>query len=124
MSHVLQVKKARRERRRRHVRRRVLGTSDHPRLTVQKSLRHIYAQVVDDTRGVTLAMVTSVNFNFPVEEEKKLTKTRRAAHIGRAIAAKALAKGITHVVFDRNHNLYHGRIKAVADAARNGGLQF
>jgi len=124
MSNVLHIKKGRRERRRQHIRTNVFGTAERPRLTVQKSLRHIYAQVVDDTCGVTLAMVSSVNFAFPAEPGKKLTKTQQSVQIGRAIAAKAIEKGVTQVVFDRNHNLYHGRIKAVAEAARKGGLQF
>ena len=124
MSDVLHIKKSRRTRRRLHVRRRIVGTGERPRLTVQKSLRHIYAQVVDDTRRVTLVMQSSVNFPFVDEKGKRPTKTQQAVQIGRAIAVKAIEKGITQVVFDRNHNLYHGRIKAVADAARKGGLTF
>ena len=124
MSNLTREKATRRTRRRFHVRRRIIGTAERPRLTVQKSLRHMYAQLVDDTHAASLAMVASVNFPFASAEGKKLTKTQQAVQIGSAIAAKAMEKGITHVVFDRNHNLYHGRIKAVADGARKGGLQF
>jgi len=99
---------------------------------VQKSLRHIYAQLIDDTAvdksgapsGASLVMVSSVNFDFPAAEGKKLTKREQSEHLGQVLAEKAKEKGILKVVFDRNHNLYHGRIKAVADGVRKAGLEF
>jgi len=106
------------------VRKKLRGTAERPRLTVHKSLRHVCAQLVDDTHGVTLAMVSSVSFSFPQNEGKKLTKTEKSAYIGAALAEKAREKGIVEVVFDRNYNLYHGRIKAVAEGARKEGLKF
>ncbi len=124
MSDVLKIREGRRRRRRHHVRKKIRGTAERPRLTVQKSLRHIYAQLVDDTRGVTLAMVSSVSFSFPQSEGKKLTKTEESERIGIVLAAKAREMGITRVAFDRNHNQYHGRVRAVAESARKEGLEF
>jgi large subunit ribosomal protein L18 len=91
---------------------------------VQKSLRHVYAQLIDDRQGKSLVMISSVNFPFEQGGEKPRTKLEESARIGAALAARAKEKGITEVVFDRNHNLYHGRIKAVAEAARKEGLKF
>jgi large subunit ribosomal protein L18 len=124
MSRVHQIQDSRRWRRRHHVRTKIHGTGDRPRLTVQKSLRHVYVQLVDDIQGKSLALVSSVNFPFASAEGKPLSKTARSALVGAKLAARARELGITRVVFDRNHNLYHGRIKAIAEAARKEGLEF
>lgn len=104
------------------VRRKVRGTTDRPRLNVFKSARHIYAQIIDDSKGVSLAAFSSVS---PESRELPYTGNVAAAvHVGKNIARLALEKGITTVVFDRNGFLYHGRVKALADAARESGLLF
>ena len=104
------------------VRRKVYGTPDRPRLCVFRSLRHIYAQVIDDVHGHTIAAVSS---NEPeLRPSGKVPKSEVAKVVGGAIAARALAKGATAVVFDRAGYKYHGRVKALADAAREGGLVF
>ncbi len=104
---------------RRHlrVRNKVSGTTERPRLVVFRSLKHIYAQLVDDVSRRTLATVSDLN----IEQGKK---GERAAAVGKLIAERAKAAGITRVVFDRAGYRYHGRVKAVADAARTGGLEF
>jgi large subunit ribosomal protein L18 len=104
------------------VRKKVRGTSERPRLNVFKSARHIYAQIIDDTKGVSLAACSTVT---PGSEELSYTgNVAAAAHVGKKIALLAIEKGITSVVFDRNGFLYHGRVKALADAARESGLLF
>jgi large subunit ribosomal protein L18 len=104
------------------VRKKVRGTGERPRLNVFKSTRHIYAQLIDDTRGITLAACSTVS---PQAEALTYTGNIAAAtQVGKEIARLALEKGISTVVFDRNGFLYHGRIKALADAAREGGLCF
>jgi len=114
--------RAARERRHRRIRKRLSGTSERPRLNVFRSLKHIYAQVIDDTRGVTLVAAAS---NEPaIRETAQGPKTARARAVGELIAQRARAKGIEKVVFDRGGYLYHGRVKALAEAARAGGLQF
>ncbi len=111
------------EKRKARIRKKISGTAARPRLTVYKSLRHIYAQVVDDTTGQTLAFVgtTSKVLKGQVGEGKK---TDDAKKVGEAVAKAALEKGVTAVVFDRNGFDYHGRIAAVAQAARDAGLKF
>src|SRR6185295_2736200 len=97
------------------VRNKVTGTPERPRLVVFRSLKHIYAQIVDDTQMRTMMTVSDLN----IEKGKK---AERAAEVGKLIAEKAKAAGVTRVVFDRAGYRYHGRIKAVADGARKGGL--
>jgi large subunit ribosomal protein L18 len=105
------------------VRIKIKGTAARPRLNVFKSARHIYAQLIDDTAGATLVAASSVMED--VSSELKYTGNIEAARrVGAEIAKKALAKNITTVVFDRNGFLYHGRVKAVAEAARENGLSF
>ena len=105
------------------VRRRVLGTPERPRLCVYKSLRYIYAQIIDDTRGHTLVAASSLEPEL--RGKLKSTKDTEAARaVGRLIAERALAKGIRKVVFDRGGYPYHGRVAALADAAREAGLEF
>jgi large subunit ribosomal protein L18 len=107
------------QRQRRHlrVRRRLSGTAERPRLVVYRSLKHIYAQLVDDTASRTIATVS----DHALAEGRK---TEKSAEVGRQIAARAKDAGITRVVFDRAGYKYHGRVKAVADGAREGGLEF
>lgn len=101
------------------VRGKVRGTADRPRLSVFRSNRAIWAQVIDDAAGRTLASAGSVNLT-----EKGLSKTDQAAKVGELVAQRAKAAGIDRVVFDRGPYLYHGRVKALADGAREGGLDF
>ncbi len=112
-----------REKRKARIRRKVSGTSDRPRLTVYKSLKHMYAQLVDDTSGKTLVSVGTTSKNLK-DEVKDDDKTAAAKKVGAALAKAAKDKGIEAVVFDRNGFDYHGRIQAVAAAAREAGLKF
>jgi large subunit ribosomal protein L18 len=116
MARIPKTRSEKRERRHLRVRKKVTGTQERPRLVVYRSVKHIYAQLVDDTANKTLATVTDGG-----AEGKK---TEKSAEVGRRIAAKAKAHGITRVVFDRAGYKYHGRVKAVADGAREGGLEF
>ncbi len=113
-----QDRKINRLRRHRRVRVRLTGTAERPRLAVFRSLNHLYAQVIDDAAGRTLASVTTVGKKGAVKSMEEATS------VGKAIAEKAKAAGVNRVVFDRGGFLYHGRIKAVADAAREAGLEF
>ncbi|MCL6645272.1 MAG: 50S ribosomal protein L18 [Dehalococcoidia bacterium] len=112
-------------RKRRHlrVRKKVSGTPQRPRLNVFRSAQHIYAQVIDDTVGRTLVAASDVEPGI-AEQAKGKTKTERAALVGTIIAERARAKGIETVVFDRGGFLYHGRVRALAEAAREAGLGF
>ncbi len=100
----------------------VRGTTERPRLSVFRSVKNIYAQIIDDTTGKTLAAASSMDESKG--DLKHGGNKNAAAAIGKAIAAKAAAKGITQVAFDRNGYQYHGRVKALADAAREAGLKF
>ena len=112
------------ERRRRRVRRRIRRKSDdRPRLSVFRSSKNIYVQVIDDARGVTLAAASSLDRDLRGALRSGADKDAAAA-VGRLVAERAAAKGVTRVVFDRGAYLYHGRVKALADAAREGGLSF
>ncbi|AVQ33623.1 MULTISPECIES: 50S ribosomal protein L18 [Staphylococcus] len=102
------------------VRTKLSGTSERPRLNVYRSNKHIYAQIIDDTKGVTLAQASSKDSGV----DASATKVELATQVGEAIAKKATEKGIEAVVFDRGGYLFHGRVKALADAARENGLQF
>jgi large subunit ribosomal protein L18 len=104
----------------RRIRKKISGTAQLPRLTVFRSNKQIYAQLIDDTKGVTLASASSYN-NKATE---KLNKVDQAAVVGKEVAEKAVKAGIQAVVFDRNGYLYHGRVKSLADSAREGGLKF
>jgi large subunit ribosomal protein L18 len=116
-------KKTPREKRKARIRKKITGTPARPRLTVYRSLNHIYAQVVDDTTHSTLAAAgtTSKALRDAVKDDDK---TAAAKKVGTAIAKAALEKGVTQVVFDRNGFDYHGRVAAVAQAAREAGLKF
>lgn len=115
------TKQERRYRIKKRIRKVVSGTAERPRLNVFRSNKQIYAQLIDDMSGKTLMAVSSLNKDFVGAEG---TKIEIAAKIGKAIAEKAIAAGISAVVFDRNGYLYHGRVKQLADAAREGGLKF
>jgi len=112
-----------RDKRKARIRKKISGTSARPRLTVYKSLKHMYAQVVDDVAGRTLVAV-STGSKALKGEVKEDDKTAAAKKVGQAVARAALEKGISQVVFDRNGFDYHGRIAAVAEAAREAGLKF
>ncbi len=122
----MNVAKERREARQKRqvrVRRKVQGSQERPRLCVFRSARHIYAQIIEDTTGTTLVSVSTVVKD--VSGDLKVCGNVEAAKlVGKKIAERALAKNITQVVFDRNGFLYHGRVKALADAAREAGLSF
>jgi large subunit ribosomal protein L18 len=110
---------------RRHarIRRRVFGTSDRPRLAVFRSNHHIYAQVIDDFKHCTI--ISASTLDSEIRSELSTGKTCDAsAHVGKLIAKRLIEKGINRVVFDRGGKLYHGRVKALAEAAREGGLEF
>ena len=112
-------KKQRRLRIKMRIRKRLSGTAERPRMTVFRSNTGMYVQLVDDTKGTTL-----VSANTKQLSDKKSANIEDAKALGKAVAEKALAQGITTVVFDRNGYLFHGKVKAVADAAREGGLKF
>ena len=113
-------KKAMRLHRHVRVRGKVSGTAERPRLSVFRSENHIYAQIIDDVAGSTLCSASTVEKGF----EGNGGNCEAAAKIGKLIAERAVAKGIEEVVFDRGGNIYHGRVKALADGAREGGLKF
>ncbi len=115
-----QVARARRHQR---IRRTLHGTAERPRLNVFRSLEHIYVQVVDDDLGNTLAAASSVDPELRAQLAG-LNKTQQASRVGQLVAQRALAKGLKQVVFDRGGYPYHGRVKALADGAREGGLEF
>ena len=112
-----------RERRKLRIRKRMNGTPERPRMSVFRSAKHIYAQVVDDTAGNTLAHASTLSREVR-GDATEASKLDAAKKVGQAIAKLLLAKGIEKVVFDRNGYLYHGRIRALADAARAAGLKF
>jgi len=111
----------RRKRRHLRVRKKVMGTAERPRLVVFRSLKHIYAQLVDDDQGKTLAAVSDRTKELVREKPGKVGAARA---VGKLLAQRAKAQGVTKVVFDRAGYLYHGRVRAVADGAREGGLEF
>jgi large subunit ribosomal protein L18 len=119
--HAPKGRQQRRYRRHLRVRQRVAGTAARPRLAIYRSLKHIYAQLVDDDRGVALLGVSDTSEGIAIEGAGKVAK---AGAVGKLIAERAKAAGITAVVFDRAGYQYHGRVKAVADGAREGGLEF
>jgi large subunit ribosomal protein L18 len=111
------------QRRHRRIRKKVNGTTERPRLCVFRSNNHIYAQVIDDTAQHTLAAASTLEPDLKGELGSAATRDASAA-VGKLVAKRALEKGIAKVVFDRGGNLYHGRIKALAEAAREAGLDF
>jgi len=112
-----------RQRRKTRIRKKIFGTAQRPRLSVFRSDKHIYAQVIDDTQGVTLVAASTLSPEYREASPSK-GKAEAARKVGELVAQKALEKGITSVVFDRNGFIYHGRVRALADAARQAGLDF
>ncbi len=112
-----------RDRRHQRVRAQVVGTPERPRLSVFRSLRHIVAQVIDDTRGLTLASASTIDPQVRAQIGD-LNKTSQAKLVGKMLAERAQSAGIKQVVFDRGGYRYHGRVKALADASREAGLDF
>ena len=123
MKHPRKIKVTPRKRRAIRVRSKVSGTPERPRMAVSRSLKNIYVQLIDDSKGMTLVGVSSL---APAIRSMKIEGGKKGAAkaVGKVIAEKAREKGITSVVFDRSGNLFHGRVKAVAEGAREGGLQF
>lgn len=115
--------RAARQRKHSRVRRKVSGTAEHPRLCVFRSLSHIYAQLIDDKLGNTIVSASTLDPGIRSELEGK-QKVAVAALVGRLVASRALERGVSKVVFDRGGYKYHGRVKALAEAAREGGLEF
>lgn len=110
-----------RQRRHRRVRKKVSGSAERPRLSVFRSNRHIYAQIIDDRAGMTLVSASSMDSELDLTGKNK---SDVAAEVGRVLARRAREEGVERVVFERGGNLYHGRVKALADGAREGGLVF
>jgi len=105
------------------IRNKIVGTPERPRLNIFKSSKHIYAQVIDDATGATLASASTLDKDL-VEKIAELTKTEAATLVGKTVGERAKNKGINAVVFDRGGYLYHGRVKLLADGARESGLEF
>ena len=116
-------KQAARLKRRRRIRKKIGGSAARPRLSVFRSARHIYAQIIDDSQGQTLVAASTLSGQLK-GKLSGLKKTEAAREVGKILAAKAREKGISQVVFDRNGFLYHGRVKAVAESCRENGLEF
>lgn len=104
------------------IRKRIIGTQESPRLSVFRSNKEIYAQIIDDLKGITLVAASSRDKE--IKKEKGMTKTAIATEVGKLLAQRAKAKNISTIKFDRNGYLYHGRVKALAEGAREGGLTF
>jgi large subunit ribosomal protein L18 len=117
-------KRIARLKRKKRVRKKIRGIPGRPRLTVFKSAKHIYAQIIDDTTGCTLAAASTLSKELRSKAEGISGNTKGAILVGEVIAKNGLGKGVNQVVFDRNGFLYHGRVKALADAAREQGLRF
>jgi large subunit ribosomal protein L18 len=120
----LKLKKIRRQRRKNHIRKSISGTNERLRMTIYRSLNHIYVQLIDDDLGETLLSASTLDKEVVAEIKPEMKKTDKSKLVGSLIAKRAKEKNITNVVFDRNGYLYHGRVKALADAARKDGLQF
>lgn len=120
----LELKKVRRRRRKLRVRKKIFGTPERPRLTVYRSLKHIYCQVINDEIGHTLVACSTLDKEVRSQLKEGMKKVEQAKIVGKVLAEKALKLGIEKVAFDRNGYLYHGRVKALAEGAREGGLKF
>jgi len=119
----LNSKKRARLKRKKRIRKNLVGTQERPRLSVFRSAKHIYAQVIDDTRGQTLVAASSLDKSVK-EQPVFENKIAKADFVGKLLGERAMQKGIRQVVFDRNGFLYHGRVKAVSEGAREAGLDF
>ncbi|MDA0986482.1 MAG: 50S ribosomal protein L18 [Bacteroidetes bacterium] len=115
---------ARRLKIKKHIRKKINGTTERPRLSVYRSLNEFYGQIIDDITGKTLLAISTKSKELQVNLKQAKSKVGKSAIVGKVLAEKAKSLNITKVVFDRNGFLYHGRVKAFGDAAREGGLQF
>lgn len=122
MKKSLKSRKVVRNKKKIRIRKKITGVPEKPRLCVFRSSRHMYAQIIDDTQGVTLASASTLDETF--DKDQGGDKKAKATKVGKAIAERAMEKGINNVVFDRNGYLYHGRVKALSDGAREAGLVF
>lgn len=118
------LKAKRREKRKAHIRSKINGTLERPRLTIFRSSSDIYVQLIDDVAGKTLVSASTIDKEIRTQLKEGMTKIAKSELVGNAIAQRAVAANITKVAFDRNGYIYHGRVKALADAARKGGLEF
>ncbi|MEJ5244097.1 MAG: 50S ribosomal protein L18 [Bacteroidota bacterium] len=118
------IKQERKIRRKLRIRKKVHGTAERPRLSVFRSLTHIYAQLINDDEGKTLVSASSIDKEIAPKIKPEMKKSEVAKFVGSELAKRALAAGIAKVTFDRNGFIYHGRVKALADGARDGGLIF
>ena len=112
------------QKRHKRLRRFLTGTQDRPRLSVFRSNNHIYAQVIDDDAQQTICSASTVDKELKKDPDKSLSNCASSSDVGSLLAKRAIKKGIKQVVFDRGGNIYHGRVKALAEAARKGGLKF
>lgn len=120
----LELKKIRRRRRKLRVRKKIFGTAERPRLTVYRSLKHIYCQIINDEIGHTIAACSTLDKEVRSQIKAGMKKVEQARVVGEVLARKAQSLGLVNVAFDRNGYLYHGRVKALAEGAREGGLKF
>ncbi len=120
------LKNERRTRRKLSIRSKIFGTAEKPRLTIYRSNKNIFAQLIDDDKGHTLASCSTMDKDYPTKDKKskKNPSLKDAENVGKIIAQKAIKNNISNIVFDRNGYLYHGKVKALADAARKEGLKF
>ena len=122
MERATKIRTAQRVRRKKHVRKKVAGTAERPRLSIHRSSKQVYVQAIDDFHGVTLASASSLDKEL--KSSMSGTKTEQAKAVGEEIGRRLVSKGVNAAVFDRGFYKYHGRVKALADGAREGGLQF
>jgi large subunit ribosomal protein L18 len=118
------IKLKRRLKRKFHIRKRITGTPERLRLTIFKSLGQIYAQIINDVEKKTIVSCSTIDKEVKTMLKPEMTKTAKSAIVGEVVAKRALQNNITKVAFDRNGYIYHGRVKALADGARKGGLEF
>lgn len=113
-----------REKRHKRIRKKIIGTKERPRLSIRRSINHLYAQIIDDTAAKTLISLSTLSPDLRSKLAKAAGNVKGASLLGAVLAEKCKKEGVTKVVFDRAGYLYHGRVKALADAARKGGLSF
>lgn len=118
-----ELKKIRRARRKMSIRKNIYGTKEKPRLSIFRSLNNIFVQLIDDTNGNVILSASTIDKEVKTKITEKMTKIEQSKLIGKIIAERAIAKNIKEAIFDRNGYIYHGRVKALADAARESGLK-
>jgi large subunit ribosomal protein L18 len=118
------LKKKRQERRKKHIRKRIHGSEERLRLSIYKSLGHIYAQIINDDEGKTLVSASSIDKELKAEIKPETTKMQQSKMVGALLGKRAVESNLKKVAYDRNGFLYHGRVKALAEAAREAGLDF